>query len=333
MHDKKHTHTRYAALVATGLMVLFLLAACGSPTNAASGISQTKQGTTATQAMLQPTPTTSLATILPLLQKAIQAEKQLHTARVTIQAKGTILSGGAWLPAIAKESTYTITGQGAVDFTKQEERLHVHGSITPPGKQPSTFLATEVLAGQRLYFQAGASKWFVINLKDANNLASANGIAAPQPQDLLQLVQHINAIDHGIVTNNKQRVHQITITLDQQGIATLAKVSQQPMLQQSLAGVHILTPVSADLFLDEKTSLLQQVNLHGKVAINADTLLTALGKNAMPSGGQAPTARTITLQFDASIVMSKLNQPVNIQVPAHATPLALTANPTSTNQP
>ena len=332
MHNTKHGYTHYATLLALGLMALSFLVACASPVSGATGgTHQTQLATVTPQVKPQQSPTTTLTAVLPLIQKFIQVERQLHTAHVTIQAKGTIQSGGAWLPAIAKESTYTVIGKGAVDLTKGQEHLHVHGFITSAGKQLSTFQASEVLAGQRLYFQTGASStWFVINLKDINTLVPTNGIAASQPQDLLQLAQHVSVIDHGIVMNNKQRVHHITLTLDQQGIIALSKVIQQPMLQQPLTGVQILTPVSADLFLDEKTALLQQINLHGKVIVNADTFLTAFGKNAPSTGGQAATSHTITLQFDTSILMSKLNQPISIQLPAHTTSLTLTTN---ANQP
>jgi hypothetical protein len=99
------------------------------------------------------------------------------------------------------------------------------------------------------------------------------------------------------------------------------------MVSQVLGSIHLPTPISVDLFLEDTTGLPERIELSGKMEVNVDMLLAALPGKAGPPPAQNQQARTLVLTFALRVQLSKFNEPVNIHVPAQATPLPLVSLP------
>jgi hypothetical protein len=262
------------------------------------------------QAAPSPTPSSvSIISVLPTLQKSLQALQQVHFAHLDVQASGTIQTSGSGSTQPATTTAYQLTVQSNIAAAQAKEQAQIQLALTPQGKATATLRANEVVAGQKLYLQGAAQQWFVLPLSAFSKQAATLSGGLPQKQNLLQFAtQHLKVIDHGITTDGNQQLHHLTVTFDQQSANALAAITPQSLLKQAVSTIRMLTPVSLDLFLDNTTALPQRVECLGKVMMNADALLGLQG-NAQIQGQQA------TLSFDSRFQLSKINQPVQTQVP------------------
>jgi hypothetical protein len=114
-----------------------------------------------------------------------------------------------------------------------------------------------------------------------------------------------------VSTAGQQRLHYLTVTLDQQGAQAFASLLPQPMLKQALSAVVLQQPLTVDLFIDEATALPARIVIAGQGQVN---VAAALGTNQQGNaGGQA---RTVQASFSLTITLSKYNQHVQIRIPA-----------------
>lgn len=300
-------------LLTLGFALLLVVPFATQITQAANSVSE---GT--------PAPTTSLLAVVPTLLTTEQAMLKLSSAHVEIKGKGTIQTSGAFLPNLAQALPYTLQARGDISLARRQERLQGQVTLAPPRATAQTLKEAERLVGQKLYVQAPTHQWFVLDVAALAALVQANAGAAPSPQDLLRLLQHITAVDHGVsVQHTGARIHHLTLTIDKQALGQGTKAIRQPTLKQALANVQTPTALSVDLFIDATTSLLREVEIKGSVHINVDALLAALG-TGQKGTAQAPAPRMLSLTFAMTVTFSKFNHPIKKVVAPHkATPLDL----------
>ncbi len=303
MHTIRRFFTVQGCIALLGLTALLGLSAC-TTTQAATG-----------QPVIPPTPTPTLSNSLPLLQKSIHALTQTQSVHVDIQGHGLIQEGMSQLPGEGQKTTVTLAAHSDVLIPRQEEQGSVTVAVTTAnaGMNVTMLQALEVFAGQHLYVRVGTTKtWQVIDLTAPLQNAT-KGLPASQ-QVLQQAARHISIVDHGVSTVGQQRLHHLTITLDQQNAQALASLLPQPMLKQALGAVVLQHPLTVDLFVDETTALPARIVIAGQGQVNsAATSGTSATKQQKNVGGQA---HIIQASFAFTITMSKYNQPVQIHVPA-----------------
>lgn len=315
MHTIRRFFTLQGCVALLGLTALLGLSACATA-QATTG-STTGQSVTPTPPTPTPTPSNSLTTSLPLLQKSVRALSQVQSIHVDTQGRSSIQESVKQLPSGVQNAnaTLTLAAHSDVLVPKQEEQGSITVTLTPTnaGTHTTTLQASEVFAGQRLYVRVGtASTWQVVDLTPLLQNA-AKGL--PAPQQLQQLAaQHVSIVDHGVSTAGQQRLHHLTVTLDQQGAQAFASLLPQPMLKQVLNAVMLQKPLTVDLFIDEATALPTRIVIASQGQVNVAATTGTSGTNQQGNaGGQA---RIVQASFSLTIMLSNYNQPVQIHVPA-----------------
>ncbi|HZU00739.1 MAG TPA: hypothetical protein VFA10_13820, partial [Ktedonobacteraceae bacterium] len=173
----------------------------------------------------------------------------------------------------------------------------------------------EILFGQKLYLHVGTGQaWQVIDLAALQAQAAQATDGFPGAQTVLQLAQkHLSLVDRGVSTAKQVRLHHVTITLDQQSMEAFAAALPTSMLKQALGDIHLLRPMTLDLFLDEATALPVRLVISGKVALGGNTLLALLHQVQQRAISQNPS---VELTLTAIISLSHYNHPVQIRPPA-----------------
>jgi hypothetical protein len=311
MHTIRRFFTLQGCIALLGVTALLGLSACAT-VQGTTGSTTSQPGTPPTPT---PTPNNSLTTSLPLLQKSIQALSQAQSVHVDMQGHASIQESMNQLPGGGPNAhtTVTLASHSNVLIPKQEEQGRVTVTLTSAnaGANTTTLQASEVFAGQHLYVRVGAAKtWQVIDLTPQIQNA-AKGLPAAQ-QLLQQAAQHISVVDHGASMAGQQRLHHLTLTLDQQNAQAIAALLPQPMLKQALGAVMLQQPLTVDLFVDEATALPARIVIAGQGQVNTAAALGTTNQQGNGSG----QARTVQASFSLTITLSKYNQHIQIHVPA-----------------
>lgn len=306
-------HLLISPLPLLGFLCVLLLSACSgvTPVGAAPG--------TTTGPAQSPTPTPTATTggqAGQLLLKSVQALGRVQFVHIDLKSHGTIQATGFQLPGGAQNSTYTLTAHSDIAVKSQAEKGHLALTLVPNGqKSGTTVKVSEILFGQKLYLRVGTGQaWQVIDLAALQTQAAQAIGGLPGAQTVLQLArEHLSIVDHGVSTAKQVRLHHLTITLDQQGMEAFATALPTSMLKQAVGDIHLLHPMTLDLFLDEATALPVRLVISGKVALGGNTLLALLHQVQQRATSQNPSAE---LTLTATISLSHYNHPLQIRPPA-----------------
>ncbi len=306
-------HLLISPLPLLGFLCVLLLSACSGVTPVGA-----TPGTTTSPAQ-PPTPTSTAATgsqAGQLLLKSAQALGQVQFVHLDLKSHGTLQGTGFQLPGGAQSSTYTLTAHSDIAVKSQAEKGRLALTLVPNGQKGSTTVkVSEILFGQKLYLRVGTGQaWQVIDLAALQAQAAQATGGFPGAQTVLQLAQeHLSIVDRGVSTAKQVRLHHVTITLDQQGMEAFVAALPPSMLKQALGDIHLLRPITLDLFLDEATALPVRLVISRKVALGGNTLLALLRQMQQRATSQNPSAE---LTLTATISLSHYNHPLQIRPPA-----------------
>lgn len=270
--------------------LLFILVGCGS-------FGQATGSTT-------PTPTQTL-------QNSASAMSKLKSVHFDLQAVLDLQSTSASSNGAANGLTFNITGHG--------------DTATPDQVSTNLFLGQQALlnvisVGGKVYFQGQNGKWYAVDQSKVSD-----GVQKIFSQDLSQQLgvimaqlQNAKLTDHGPEVLNGQTLDHITATLD---AATLQSLTTQingllPADQQSAQ--NELSQATLDLWIDQSTWYVHQAALN--ITARADlSKVPTLNYN----GQKIDLPSTIVpINVKAQLNFSKFGEPVNIQAPPQAEPLA-----------
>ncbi len=303
-----------------------LLSACGGTASAAgsSGLTPTAAVSPTPQAGNGPS-NNGLQT-LPLLLRSAQAMQTITSVHIDATSHGTVQSSGGTLPVPPpQQATYTLTLHANVAVASQQESGKVRLTLNQ-GQNKTNLALTHVVSGQKLYYKVNtpsvqgnqgtaAPQWIVLDLAALVNQQQAL-MAGNQVQNLLPLLmQHVTITDKGVTQVKGVQLHHITVVLSQQDLDQMTANVAQPMTQQVLSSIHLLTPLQVDLFINEGTSFLQQAMIRGQAQVNVDKLM---GKGPMKQGDVGVPPHVLEVQMVTNINFSRYNQPVQIHVPVVA---------------
>lgn len=303
MRKKRHILLTSGMLLALcSITAVFLLSACGTPVYAVPLGGQPP--TTDATATTAPPAQNDLIALLPLLQKSVQSFQQIQFVHIDIKGQSSIQISKNLLPAGAQNINATTKAQSDISIKTQQEKGNITATFVPTsGQGKTTIKASEIISDQKLYLRTGTpKKWQIIDLIQLAHQAQSTIIGISNMQQLLaEATQHITIVDQGVNTREKQHLRHLAITTDQQALRALITMLPESTVKQALSNVHLLSPLHADLFLDDTTSLPQHIVLNGKAQVNLGTIL--------------PGANMATTTFTVTITLNKYNKPVQIQVP------------------
>jgi hypothetical protein len=323
---RPHLPTRGRRALAPGLglalVLLLLSSACASP-NAAVG-----SPTPPPRVAVSPTPTTgqgqntTLLTVLPLLQQSQQATAQLSAFHFAVQGKGTLQTGGQFLPALAQATPFTLAGSGEASATLHQEKGKGVLTLMLPGGEAQPLKWSERLIGAKLYVRGPGARWFILDLAALAQFLDVQGALPPvSPQALLPLSRQITVVDHGTTALMGMHVRHLTLSLSPAALAQIAGQRGQTRLSQLPGALHLESAQAVDLSIDEATERLVRVQLEGSVLVNVDELLAVIGQGTAAAGA---TPRTVSATYDLILTLSKFNQQfAPVVAPAGATPVAV----------
>ncbi len=272
----------------------------------------------ACQATTTNTGTKSSLTPAQIIQKSVDAMKNLKSSHIEIKSTTNVSAETTSTQASKTSSTPTAistksTSTGSGDQQGKDEKINLTTSVGP-----QSIKLAEVVKGNNLYIQNPQGKWYVLNASQMSSQYSSmfSGVTIDQ-NSLLGILQDIKLVDHNDENVNGTSLRHLTATLDKNALTTL--LQQDPQLKSSLGQQTIDEVVSSakqfsavvDVWIDETNYYVHQTEF--KLNIVTDT--AGVSKTA-------PFAATTSL--DSTINLSKFNTPVTITAPSNATP---TTNP------
>jgi len=324
----KYSHYPWSGLLLAllGLVMTLLLSACGGTASAAGSSGLTPTVTVSPTPQAANVPSNNGLQTLPLLLKSAQAMQSITSVHIDVTSHGTVQSSGGALPALPpQQATYTLTLHANATVASRQESGKLRLTLNQ-GQHKTTFALTHVVSGQKLYYKVNTPsgpgnqgtadpQWMVLDLAALVNPQQASS-AVNQVQSLLPLLmQHVTITDKGIAQVKGVQLHHITVVLSQQDLDQMTANVAQPMTQQVLSSIHLLTPLQVDLFINEGTSFLQQAMIRGQVQVNVDRLM---GKGPMKQGDVGVPPHMLEVHMVTNINFSRYNQPVQIHVPVVA---------------
>jgi hypothetical protein len=272
--------------------------------------------------------TVSSLSPLQVIQNSSKAMQQLKSSHLEVQMNNTIQATGSSTvntPAV-NATTITTTPVATTTAVPQNLTINVKGSgdqALPNAMQLKLAVNTlnqttnlsQIIQGDKVYIQNAEGKWYVMNRSDLQGYIGNpfSGFTIDQ-NSLLGLVQNARIIDHGAEKLNGADMRHISADLDK--IALRQLLSQNPDLksavgQQNLDALLNNTKTfksSVDVWIDEIQFYVHRTQL--KLNLVADT-----SKTGSPSAPQ-----TISTDFNATVDLSKFNDPVTITPPTDAIP-------------
>jgi hypothetical protein len=288
-------------LLSLGIVLLFV-SACGSITGA-PGSSQTA---------------------IQVLQKSATAMKGLKTVHFDMNLGETLnmstsTSSSSTLPA---SNRFNITVKANGDEVLPNQVSLQMTTATNVGSSGNLKFA-ETVTGGKVYIQNSKGQWFVLSDSQFKS-GGTNPFAGTDISgynNLLTLAQKATFVDHGDQTLNGVSLRHITVTLGQNTLSdllnatgTMNKLSaQQQQEMNKLLSKIKLQNASLDLWIDESTDYVHQMEIKFTMNINTASLAT-------PTTSSSSTSSNISTASDITIDYSKFNAPITIKAPTNATP-------------
>ncbi|MHB8597792.1 MAG: DUF6612 family protein [Ktedonobacteraceae bacterium] len=284
-------------------MVLLFVSACGSVTGT-PGSSQTA---------------------IQVLQKSANAMKGLKTVHFDMNLGETLNMGSSTSSSSSPTTSnhYAITVKANGDELVPNQVSLQTTTATSTGASPNLKFA-ETVTGGKVYIQNSKGQWFVLSESQFKS-GGTNPFAGTDISgynNLLTLAQKATFVDHGDQTLNGVSLRHITVTLGKNNLSdllnatgTLNKMSaqQQQAMNKLLSNVK-LQNASLDLWIDESTDYVHQMEIKFTMNINTASLVT-------PTTSSSSTPSNISTATDITIDYSKFNAPVTIKAPTNATPI------------
>ncbi len=310
-----------------GVLLTVLFSACSSvtpsqPVNAPETVANTTSETTSSMPSTSPNAPVGAQTT-QLLVKTAQAMQQVKFVHLEVTGTGTFRTTGGALPTPPPMSAaYTLTLHSNVATVAQQESGKGQVVVTQ-GQSKTVLPLTEVVSGQKLYYKVSSppaqgkqktapSQWMVMDLAALFDQLKTT-TAGNQAQNLsMLLAQHMTITDKGVLRQKGIQVHHLVATISQQGLDQIAANTTQPMAEQVLSSIQLQKLLQIDLFINEGSGLLQQVEINGQFQINLD-MLTGKGRIKQADVGVPPHMMDMTTA--THITFSRYNQPIHINVP------------------
>ncbi len=286
------THKKY--IIVAVLALSLLLSACGINGNGSSSSTSAGQ----------------------LLQNSLNAMKQLNAVHVDMTFSGGVNTGAS--TSTAKPITIKLTGNGD---TVKPDKASIHLSMG------QGFNLSEITIGKQVYIQNTKGQWYVLDASKMSGSASNPfaSLNASSYNNLLAIAQKATITDHGDQNLNGQSLRHITITFGKDALKDLLNAtgetskltaSQQQSLAKALNNIK-LTNSSLDVWIDEATNYVHQMELKFTMSVNPSSMLT-------PTTSTSSIPSNISTSIDTTIDYSKFNESITILAPPNAIP---TSNP------
>ncbi|HLG60659.1 MAG TPA: DUF6612 family protein [Ktedonosporobacter sp.] len=273
--------------------------------------------TACSQTVTGSNPGASSLTPLQVLQKSVDAMKQLKSSHIELQSNTSLQtsntatpSTGAGTPAPSNVNI-NITGTGDEAFTSDQASPDQEQLTLNIGQAAKV---AEIVQNDKIYVQNPQGQWFVLNKSDFQGSISNpfSGVNLDQ-NSLLGLLEHTKITDHGDENLNGQSLRHITADLDKTALRQM--LNDNPQLQGALGQQNLDAVMnnlksfqsSIDVWIDETQFYVHRTELKLNLVVNTST-----------NEGAAPS--TATTNLDTIIDLSKFNQPVTITPPTNATP-------------
>ncbi|HEY0755079.1 MAG TPA: LppX_LprAFG lipoprotein [Ktedonobacteraceae bacterium] len=203
--------------------------------------------------------------------------------------------------------TYPVTGQG--DATSPD-KVSIQLSSNGP-------LLGLISSGQNIYVQSKGGPWYSVdksNVKDAEQSFFSQSLATRLGQ-IMSALQNAQLTDHGQETVNGESLDHLTVTIDQQTLKSISSELNGLAPADSQSGLNQIKKATLDLWIDTSTSYVHLVKVDIVTQVDATALEHFTGQSIGATGA-------LPIEMKAQVTFSKFNQPVNIQPPTSATPLA-----------
>jgi hypothetical protein len=203
--------------------------------------------------------------------------------------------------------TYTVTGQGDA---ATPDKVQVSLSAGSP-------LLSLVSSGQEVYVQSKGGPWYSVdksNIKDAEQNFFSQSLATRLGQ-IMGALQNAQLTDHGQETVDGASLDHITATLDAQTLKTLSSDLNGLAPANDQSQLNQITKAVLDVWVDTTTSYVHVAKFDIITQVDASALEHFSGQSLNATGA-------LPIEMKAQVTFSNFNQPVTIQPPANATPLA-----------
>src|SRR5579885_146342 len=258
--------------------------------------------TACSQTVTGSNPGASSLTPLQVLQKSVDAMKQLKSSHIELQSNTSMQTSNTATPS---------TGTGDEAFTSDQASPDQEQLTLNIGQAAKV---AEIVQNDKIYVQNPQGQWFVLNKSDFQGSISNpfSGVNLDQ-NSLLGLLEHTKITDHGDENLNGQSLRHITADLDKTALRQM--LNDNPQLQGALGQQNLDAVMnnlksfqsSIDVWIDETQFYVHRTELKLNLVVNTST-----------NEGAAPS--TATTNLDTIIDLSKFNQPVTITPPTNATP-------------
>ena len=283
-------------------IVLLFVSACGSITGT-SGSSQTA---------------------IQVLQKSATAMKGLKTVHFDMNLGETLNMGSSTSSSTSSTtpSHFNITVKANGDeVLPNQVSLQLTTALNAGSSSNIKF--AETVTGGKVYIQNSKGQWFVLsdNQFKTSGTNPFAGTDISGYNNLLTLAQKATFVDHGDQTLNGVSLRHITVTLGKNTLSDLLNATgalnklsaqQQQTMQKMLNNIQ-LQNAGLDLWIDENTDYVHQMEIKFTMNINTASLVT-------PTTSSSSTPSNISTAIDITIDYSKFNAPITIKAPANATP-------------
>ena len=289
---------RYLLLSLT--IVLLFVSACGSITGA-PGSSQTA---------------------IQVLQKSADTMKALKTVHFDMNL-GETLNMGTSTSSSSTPNHFTVNVKANGDEVMPNQVSLQLTTATNAGSSNSNIKFAETVTGGKVYIQNSKGQWFVLSESQFKS-SGTNPFAGTDISgynNLLTLAQKATFVDHGTQSLNGVSLRHISVTLGKNTLSDLLNATgalnklstQQQQAMDKLLNNIKLQNASLELWIDENTSYVHQMEIKFTMNINTAALVT-------PTTSSSSTPSNISTAIDITINYSKFNAPITIKAPANATP-------------
>lgn len=251
-----------------------------------------------------------------VLQDSLNAMKQLKAVHVDMKFSGGFSYGST--STTAHPITVNVIANGD-EVRPDRDIIHVDAG--------QGYNLSEITVGNKVYIQNTKGQWYVLDASaykgsTSNPFASLN---ASNYDKLLAIAQKATITDHGDQMLNGVSLRHITVTFGKDALQALlnatgetSKLSatQQQNLNKLLNNIKLVNP-TLDLWIDESTHYVHQMELKFSMTVNTSSLVT-------PTTSTSSIPASISTTVDTVINYSKFNESITINAPANAIP---TSNP------